>query len=161
MSQAAFSYSRGRQCRTLLNLMFVFALRHDAIARNPVEGTSQLRKPKGTPKALTLEQVAAIRAAAATWRIEPSLPGPKSDGQVRDIIEVLLGTAMRPGKVLALRPCDITDGPNGMVAHVNGTVVQRKGAGTLGRSTPRPRPPFGTSLCLRSRPMCFAVGSPE
>jgi integrase len=53
------------------------------------------------------------------------LPGPKNDGQVRDIIEVLLGTAMRPGEVLALRPSDITDGPDGMVAHVTGTVVQR------------------------------------
>jgi integrase len=52
---------------------------------------------------LTLEQVAAIRRAAATWRTAPGLPGPKSDGQVRDIIEVLLGTAMRPGEVLALR----------------------------------------------------------
>ncbi len=136
-SQTAISHSRGRQSRTLLNLMFAFALRHDAIARNPVEGTSQLRKPKGTPKALTLEQVAAIRAAAATWRTQPGLPGPKSDGQVRDIIEVLLGTAMRPGEVLALRPCDITDGPDGMVAHVRGTVVQRKGAGTLRQQHPK------------------------
>src|SRR4051812_43676713 len=110
-SQSAFSYSRGRQTRTLLNLLFAFALRHDAISRNPVEGTSPLRKPRGAPTALTLEQVAAIRAAAATWRTGPGQPGPKSDGQVRDILEVLLGTAMRPGEVLALRPCDIADGP--------------------------------------------------
>jgi integrase len=136
-SQAACSYSRGRQSRTLLNLLFAFALRHDAIARNPVEGTSPLRKPKGTPMALTLEQIAAIRTAAASWRTEPGLPGPKNDGQVRDIIEVLLGTAMRPGEVLALRPRDITDGPNGMVAHVNGTVAQRKGSGTLRQGHPK------------------------
>lgn len=136
-SQSAFSYSRGRQSRTLLNLMFAFALRHDALTRNPVEGTSPLRKPKSTPKALSLEQIAAIRAAAATWRTEPGLPGPKSDGQVRDIIEVLLGTAMRPGEVLALRPRDITDGPNGMVVHINGTVVQRKGSGTLRQGHPK------------------------
>lgn len=155
--QSAFSYSRGRQSRTLLNLMFAFALRHDAIARNPVEGTSQLRKPKGTPRALTLGQVAAIRSAAATWRTEPGLPGAKSDGQVRDIIEVLLGTAMRPGEVLALRPCDITDGSNGMVAHVNGTVVQRKGAGTLRQEQPKtdasvrsiPVPPFAADVLRR------------
>lgn len=156
-SQAALSYSRGRQSRTLLNLMFAFALRHDALARNPVEGTSQLRKSKGTPKALTLQQVAAIRAAAASWRTEPGLPGPKSDGQVRDIIEILLGTAMRPGEVLALRPRDITDGPDGMVAHVNGTVVQRKGAGTLRQQHPKtqasvrdiPVPPFAADVLRR------------
>jgi integrase len=86
---------------------------------------------------LTLEQVAAIRRAAATWRTAPGLPGPKSDGQVRDIIEVLLGTAMRPGEVLALRPCDITDGRAGMVAQVRGTVVQRKGAGTVRQDRPK------------------------
>ena len=96
----------------MLNLLFGFALRHDAVARNPVEGTSQLRRAKATPQALTLEQIAAIRDAAAAWRSEPGLPGPKPDGQVRDIIEVLLGTAMRPGEVLALRPCDIEDLPD-------------------------------------------------
>ena len=44
-------------------------------------------RSKSQPKALTLEQIAAIRAAAANWRSEPGLPGPKPDGQVRDIIE--------------------------------------------------------------------------
>ncbi|MEJ7741615.1 MAG: hypothetical protein WKF73_03120 [Nocardioidaceae bacterium] len=36
--------------------------------------------------------------------------------------------------MLALRPCDVTDGPAGMVAHVNGAVVQRKGSGALGKA---------------------------
>jgi integrase len=119
-SQAAQSPSRARQSRTVLNLMFTFALRHDAIGRSPVEGTSPLQQPKSAPRALRLEQIAAIRAAAAAWRAGPDLPGPKSDGQVRDIIEVLLGTAMRTGEVLALRPRDISDGPDGMVANVSG-----------------------------------------
>ena len=108
-SQATVSASGARQSRTLLNLLFAFALRHDAVARNPVAGTSPLRRPEGQPKALTLEQIASIRTAAAKWRSEPGLPGPKPDGQVRDVIEVLLGRAMRPGEVLALRPCDLED----------------------------------------------------
>lgn len=56
-SQAAISSSRAKQSRTMLNLVFGFALRHDAIARNPVEGMSPLRTPKGQPQALTLEQM--------------------------------------------------------------------------------------------------------
>ena len=135
--QAKVSPSQAKQTRTMLNMLFGYALRHDAIARNPVEGTSQLRRAKTTPQALTLEQIAAIRAAAAKWRSEPGLPGPRPDGQVRDIIEVLLGTAMRPGEVLALRPCDIEDLPAGMIASVNGTVVQRKGSGAARQ--PRPK----------------------
>ncbi|WP_124342688.1 site-specific integrase [Cellulomonas algicola] len=72
-TQSAISWSRAKHTRTLLNQMFAFALRHDAIARNPVEGTSALTRPKRTVHALTLEQVQALRAAAAAWRtgIEP------------------------------------------------------------------------------------------
>lgn len=136
-SQASYSTSRAKQSRTLLNLVFAFALRHDAISRNPVQGTAPLARTKAAPRALTLEQIALIRTAAATWRSDPKQPGPKNDGQVRDIIEVLLGTATRTGEVLALRPCDVTDGPAGMVAHVNGTVVQRKGSGALRQDRPK------------------------
>jgi integrase len=135
--QAKVSTSQAKQTRTLLNMLFAFALRHDAVARNPVEGTSQLRRSKPTPQALTLDQIAAIREAAAKWRNEPGLPGPKPSGQVRDIIEILLGTALRPGEVLALRPCDIDDRTTGMIASVTGTVVQRKGRGA--ERQPRPK----------------------
>lgn len=163
-TQASASSSRARQSRTLLNLLFAFALRHDAVSRNPVAGTSPLRRAKSTPTALTLEQIAAIREAAANWRTQPGLPGPKSDGQVRDIIEVLLGTAMRTGEVLALRPCDIDDGANGMVVAVTGTVVQRKGKGAVRQSRPKseasirwiPVPEFAAEV-LRRR----AVGVDE
>lgn len=136
-SQVVLSHSRARQSRTMLNLLFGFALRNDAISRNPVEGTSPLRAPKTQPKALTLDQIAAIRAAAANWRRQPGLPGPKPDGQVRDIIEVLLGTAMRPGEVLALRPCDVQETPQGMVVAVTGTVIQRKGTGAARQERPK------------------------
>jgi integrase len=135
--QATVSPSQAKQARTMLNMLFGYALRHDAIARNPVDGTSQLPRAKSTPQALTLDQIAAIRTAATRWRSEPGLPGPKPDGQVRDIIEVLLGTAMRPGEVLALRPCDIEDLSTGMVASVNGTVVQRKGSGAERQHRPK------------------------
>lgn len=157
-SQGAISASRARQSRTLLNLLFGFALRHDAVSRNPVVGTSPLRHPKSQPKALTLEQIAAIRVAASSWRAQPGLPGPKPDGQVRDIIEVLLGTAMRTGEALALRPCDIDDRPTGMVVAVTGTVVQHKGQGAIRQDRPKseasirwiPVPEFA-ALVLRRR----------
>jgi len=156
-SQATVSPSRARQSRTMLNLLFGFALRHDAISRNPVQGTSPLRKPKTQPQALTLEQIAAIRAAAARWRAGTGLPGPKPDGQVRDIIEVLLGTAMRTGEVLALRTCDVEDSPTGMVVAVTGTVVQRKGTGAIRQERPKseasirriPVPEFAAAVLRR------------
>ena len=60
-SEAAVSFSRAKHSRTMLNLLFGFALRHDAIPRNPVQGTSPLRRPKGEPQALTVDQITAIR----------------------------------------------------------------------------------------------------
>ncbi|WP_186812666.1 site-specific integrase [Cellulomonas composti] len=135
--QAAVSYSRAKHSRTLLNQMFSFALRHDALARNPVEGTSQLTRPRHDIHAMTLEQVQAIRAAAAAWRTGPNVKGPRPDGKVRDICEVLLGTSMRPGEVLALRPCDVSDPPGGMVVHVRGTVVRRKGVADFRQDHPK------------------------
>lgn len=100
-SERAVSYSRAKHSRTMLNLLFGFALRHDAIPRNPVQGTSPLRRPKGEPQALSLDQITAIRDAASRWRTGREVKGPKPDGQVRDIIEVLLGTALRIGECLA------------------------------------------------------------
>lgn len=167
-SQAAVSTAMARRSRTLLNLLFGFALRHDAIARNPVEGTSPLPAIKRAPQALTLDQVAAIRAAAASWRSEPGLPGPKSDGNVRDIIEVLLGTAMRPGEALALRPCDVTDSDRGMVVHVTGTVVYTRASGTYRQPHPKthasarriPVPDFAAAV-LRRRLTALGPGDSE
>lgn len=158
--QEAASYSRARQSRIMLNLLFGFALRHDAMSRNPVEGTSSLRKQKSQPQALTLAQVAAIRVAAANWRTELGRSGPKPDGQVRDIIEVLLGTAMRTGEVLALRPCDVEDRSTGMVVTVTSTVVQRKGKGAVRQDRPKsdasirriPVPEFAAVVLRRRLP---------
>ncbi|MFS0701955.1 tyrosine recombinase XerC [Cellulomonas sp. 179-A 4D5 NHS] len=136
-TQAAISYSRAKHLRTLLSQMFGFALRHDAIRRNPVEGTSPLVRPKHQVRALTLEQVQALRAAAAAWRSGPDVKGPRPDGKVRDICEVLLGTSLRPGEVLALRPCDVTEAPSGMVIHVRGTVIRQAGVADFRQDHPK------------------------
>lgn len=167
-SQAAHSHSRAMHSRTMLNLLFGYALRNDALARNPVEGTSQLRKPRNIPQALTPGQIASIRKAAAAWRSEDGLPGPKSDGQVRDLIEVLLGTGMRPGEALAIRPCDVTDGPSGMVVRVTGTVVQRKATGLIRQAHPKsassvraiPVPEFA-AVVIRRRMATIAAADNE
>ena len=56
---------------------------------------------------------------------------------MRDLIEVLLGTALRIGAVLALRPFDIADTQKGMVIAVRGTVVLRTGHGAVRQNHPK------------------------
>jgi Phage integrase family len=119
---------------------------------------------------MTLEQVQAIRAAAAAWRSGPGVMGPKPDGQVKDAIEVLLGTSMRPGEALALRPCDIFDGERGMVAHIRGAVAYREGRGTFRQDHPKseasirhvPVPAFAARVIRRpGDPAPDRVAAPE
>ena len=136
-SEAAVSYSRAKHSRNIVNQLFGYALRHDALSRNALEGTSPLAKPKTQVRAMSLDQVQAIRAAAAMWRREPDRMGPKPDDKVRDIIEVLAGTGMRPGEVLGLRPVDIIEGRKGMVARVRGTVVHQPGRGSIRQDHPK------------------------
>ena len=164
--ERTISYSRAKHSRTVLSLMFGYALRNDALGRNPLDGTSQLKRPKGTPQAMTLEQIQAIRLAAKAWRTGPDVRGPKPDGQVRDALEVLLGTSTRLGEVLALRPVDVVDGRRGMVLRVNGTIVYRNGKGTFRQEWPKteasvralPVPDFAAAV-IRSR--LQAMGSDQ
>jgi len=135
--QRAKSYTRAKHSRNILGMIMAFAVRREIILRNPVKETSRMKKPPHSPKALTPEQIAAIRLAAREWRTEEGTMGPKSDGQVRDIIEVMLGTATRIGEVLALRQCDIDLDADPPRVTVCGTIVVNRGAGVLRQAHPK------------------------
>lgn len=140
-AQAAVSYARARASRTVLNLMFGYALRHDAVAHNPVAGAGRLKKPKRKVTALTLDQLEQVRAAAAAWRSGERVRGPKPDGQVQDLIEVLIGTGDRIGEALAFRKCDVDDSRRAegkpMRVTIAGTLVTVAGKGTYRQEFPK------------------------
>jgi integrase len=147
-TQATVSYAHARHSRVVLSMMFNFALRHDAVQHNPVAGTARLKQPKSNPKALDLRQLEQIRTAAAVWRSGKSVNGPRPDGQVRDVIEVLLGTSDRIGEALALRRCDIDDSRvsegKPMRLTIAGTLVVITGKGVYRQDHPK------TSRSLRT-----------
>ena len=155
--QRAKSYARAKHSRTILSMVMSFAVRLEIITRNPVKETSRMRKPKRVPKALTDAQILAIRAAARTWRTEKGALGPHPDGQVRDLIEVMLGSATRIGEALALRKCDVDVTANPATVHVAGTIVVRKGAGVSRQPKPKTDesnrvvavPPFAAQVIRR------------
>ncbi len=135
--QRAQSYPRAKHSRTLLGMILAFAVRREIIPRNPMKETSRMKKPPHTPKALTTEQIAAIRLAAREWRTEDGRMGPRSDGQVRDIIEVMLGTATRIGEALALRQCDVDMDADPPRVNISGTIVVHNGAGVHRQEHPK------------------------
>lgn len=135
--QRAISYPRAKHSRTILGMILGFAVRRGIIPRNPVKDLSRMKKPPHTPKALTTEQIAAIRAAAREWRTEERRMGPQPDGQIRDIIEVMLGTATRIGETLALRKCDVDMDADPPLVYINGTVLVKTGVGVVRQAHPK------------------------
>lgn len=83
------SHSTAKQARTVLSLSFGLAVRYDALRENPVRDIARMHKPPSQAMALT--QANAIRAAVRGWRRGGGLSGPKPDGQLEQIIEVMLG----------------------------------------------------------------------
>jgi site-specific recombinase XerD len=104
---ATKSYSMAKQARTVLSLAFGLAVRYDAIKENPVRDAARLRRPPSQAMSLTVDQVEAIRGAVRGWRCGSGVPGPPPDGQLEQLIEVMLGTSARIGEVLAIRKCDV------------------------------------------------------
>jgi integrase len=135
-AQRAVSYSRAKHSKTLLSLVMAFAVRQGALDRNPVDTAARLRKPPVRPRALTIEEIERIRTAAEQWRSEPG-PGPKPDGQVRDLIEVMLGTATRIGEALAMRRCDVDITASPPTVVISGTIVTHRGKGAYRQENPK------------------------
>jgi len=131
------SYSMAKQARVVLRLALELAVRHEAIPRNPVDHVARLHRPPHTPDALTPAEVNAIRVAIAWWEAGRSPSGPKPDGQLGAIVEVMLGTSARIGEVLALRRRDIDVTSPVPSIRIAGTVVSRKGEATERQDHPK------------------------
>ncbi|GAA1726476.1 hypothetical protein GCM10009809_22760 [Isoptericola hypogeus] len=122
-SQATKSYSRAKKAKVVLNLALGMAVRYEALERNPVRGTSRLRRPNRKPKSLDIETVQTVRDAVSGWRTGGGIPGPKPDGQLEVIIEVMLGTSARIGEVLAIRKCDVILDMEPAAVVITGTII--------------------------------------
>ena len=122
------SYTQAKHSRTILGMIMAFTVRREITARNLVKEASRMKNPPHTPKALTTEHLAAIRLEAHAWRSQECMIGPRSDGQVRDIIEVMLATATRIGELLALRQRDVDLDADPPQVSVSGTIVVHNGA---------------------------------
>ncbi len=162
------SYSTAKQARTVLSLAFGLAVRYDAIPRNPVRDTVQLQKPPSQAQALTVEQIDAIRTAARSWRRGAGFSGPPPDGQLEQIIEVMLGTSARIGELLAIRMCDVNVTVSPATVRICGTIVSPKGKPTHRQHHPKTRkstrtisvPSFAAEV-LRERLVLIAGEDPE
>jgi integrase len=131
------SYSSAKRARTVLRQAFALAVRHEVLVRNPIDNVSRLRKPKSTPTALTATEVNAIRAVIRAWEISRGTSGPNPDGQLGQIVEVMLGTSARIGEVLAIRRRDLDLTTMPATLRICGTVISERGVGTYRQEHPK------------------------
>ena len=131
------SYNRARQARVVLRLALGLAVRHEVIPRNPMDHVSRLRRPVRAPDAFEDSEIELIREAVREWEERKIVAGPKPDGQLGQIIEVLLGTSVRIGEVLAIRIRDLNLRGAIPTVRITGTIVSRKGEPTHRQDHPK------------------------
>ena len=131
------SYNRARQARVVLRLTLALAVRHEVLPRNPMDHVSRLRRPVRTPDIFSWDELKAIRVGISAWEHRPIKAGPRPDGQLGQVVEVMLGTSARIGEVLAIRLGDLVlDAPIPSV-RIAGTIVSRRGEPTHRQDHPK------------------------
>ncbi|WP_345061250.1 tyrosine-type recombinase/integrase [Leifsonia kafniensis] len=135
---AKISYNRAKQARVVLRLALELAVRHEVLPRNPMDHVSRLYREPHIPDALTAPEVNVVRAAIAQWESAANhISGPKPDGQLGAIVEVMLGTSARIGEVLAIRRRDIDITSPVPSIRLAGTIVSRNGEPTFRQDHPK------------------------
>ncbi|MQA27416.1 MAG: tyrosine-type recombinase/integrase [Micromonosporaceae bacterium] len=129
---AATHPSKARIARTVLNQMIGMAVRHDALAVNPVRDIGRLPKKRRRVRAIDIGDLHKVRAAIRRWQTgRPGRPGPRHTDDLADIVEMLLATGGRIGEVLAFRWIDLDLTAQPATATFSGTLVYIKGMGTV------------------------------
>lgn len=111
------------QARSVLNQMLGLAARHGAIQASPMP---LVEKPARAPREVQALDVDAARRLRRVvdpdHRRTPGQRGPNHD--LADLVDVLLGTGMRIGEVLALRWQDLDLFGDPPTVHVSGTLLE-------------------------------------
>ena len=129
--------SKARRARKVLGLLCGYAVRDDALPRNPVRDVQRLPMSPKKDSVLTPAQITDIRKLLRNWRRDRRDGGPRPDYRALiDGMDNMLGTSLRIGECLALRRCDvdITTSPPTLI--VNGTIVSDETEGIYRKNTP-------------------------
>ncbi len=129
--------SKARRARAVLSLVCGYAVRDDALDRNPVRDVQRLPTAPRKESALSTAQIIGIRELMEQWRVTRD-DGPRPNYRALvDGMEIMLGTSIRIGECLGLRRCDVdmTTLPPTLV--VNGTIVSNKTQGTHRKDSPK------------------------
>ncbi|WP_181150338.1 MULTISPECIES: tyrosine recombinase XerC [unclassified Arthrobacter] len=122
--------------RVVLTQMFSMAVRYGLCEVNPVREARTPKSGRKPVKAINAEMLQALLDHVREWA-EGGTYGPARDQDVLDMIEVLVGTGIRPGEVLALRWSDGVDLSEDPSIEVTGTAKRTKERGLHRQEHPK------------------------
>jgi integrase len=124
--------SAARGAKVVLGQMLGLAVRHGALGTSPIRDVGRLPHRRSRPKALQVDDLQKVRAAIRRWQTPvPGKPGPRHNGDLADIVDLLLATGARIGEVLALRWSDLNLKAVPPQLTFSGTLVYLKGRGVF------------------------------
>lgn len=132
----ATSASRQRKTKVVMGAMLGMAVRHDALAVNPVQQTSRIHREKSEARSLTLGDLNTVREALRAWAGKQR-SGPKASSDMADIIDLMLATGARIGEILDLRWPDVVLNAARPNLTINGTIKTEPGKGTYRKTSPK------------------------
>lgn len=116
---------KAEKFRGLLIQILNRAERLDLIRGNPAARTSTVRKPVPEPRALTIQEIAAVRDAVRTWRAnDGERIGKRPTGILPVCVDLMLGTGLRIGEALALLWRNVELDGDRPTVEVEATLVQ-------------------------------------
>lgn len=121
---AATTPGRAKTAKTVLAQMFGLAARHDAVRANPVPDTRLPERRAKAVRALSVDEVRALRRGLRAYLAEPTSSGPARAQDLAEVVDVALGTGARVGELLALRWADVDLGASPVTVTISGTVVR-------------------------------------
>jgi integrase len=125
-----------RKAKVVTGAMLDAAVELGTLSANPVRGSMSVPRPKTERRELTAADLQTVRAAVGAW-MGKERPGPKSSGDMADIIDLMLATGACIVEVLALRWSDVDLDERTLA--INATLKTDPGKGTYRKPRADPR----------------------
>lgn len=124
--------SAAKRYKSLLRRTFAYADQRgaDLDRPDPVGKVALTAPARPTPRAATLGDLEELRQRIVAWQDhadQPRRSGPRRWQHLADSVDVMLGTGIRIGELLALRWEDVDLGADTPTLTVSGTIVRRTG----------------------------------
>jgi integrase len=116
--------TKARHMKVVLTGMLGMAVRHDALAVNPVREVSKTKRSAKDVRALSTGELKALRERVRLWEEDTEHAGRRRARGMLDVVDVMLATGARVGEVLAIRWADIDLGAQPPRLTICGTVIR-------------------------------------